>query len=111
LQERKKKTTNSSAGDLRISSPTLTSNSRPPSPQEELEAKVLEVINLIRKGVQDDLEKLQGTCLNLENEVIAVTSRRDLMEKELGREREWIRLLEITLKTHAIPFPPYPCNS
>lgn len=78
------------------------------SPQDEVVAKVLEFINIARKGVQDEIEKLQGTCLSLEDEVRAVTARRDLMGQDLGREREWIRLLEMTLKTHAIPFPPYP---
>lgn len=58
--------------------------------------------------MQEEIEVLKGACLNLEDEVKAVTARRDLMGRDLGREREWIRLLELTLKNHAIAFPPYP---
>lgn len=66
------------------------------------------MISIARKMAEDELEKLQGTCLNLEDKVRAVTARRDLMSEELGREREWIRLLELKLDSHGIPFPPYP---
>ena len=104
LQERQKKKTFSGASDTGPS--TLT----PPAlPQDELVAKAaLEIINIARNVVQEEVEVLKGTCLNLEDEVKAVTARRDLMGRDLGREREWIRLLELTLKNHGIPFPPYP---
>ena len=45
---------------------------------------------------------------DLECEVKAVTAHRDLMGQDLVREREWIRILELMLKDHAIAFPMYP---
>ena len=94
---------------MKASTPTLASADRPPaSSQDELEAKALEIINIARKGVHDELKKLKATCLKLEDEIMAVTARRDLMGHDLGREHEWIRVLELTLKSHGIPFPPYP---
>jgi len=111
LQERKKHTSNSST-EANTKPPTLTLASDPlhtsaPSLQDELVAKAMEIIHIARMGAQDELEKSQGTCRNLEDEVKAVTARRDMMGRDLGREREWIRLLELTLKSHDIPFPPY----
>jgi hypothetical protein len=108
MQDRQKKTVSSNTTDRRPSTPTLIPDCAPTSPQDELVAKALEIINLARKGVQDELDNLQGSCRNLKEEVKAVTARRDLMGLDLGREREWIRLLELTLKSNAIPFPPYP---
>lgn len=104
LQERKKK----KVQDARASTPTPASECPPTSPQDEVLAKALEIVNIARKGMQEELENLQGTCLTLKDEVIAVTARWDLMVEDLGHEHEWIRLLELTLKTHAIPFPQYP---
>jgi hypothetical protein len=71
-------------------------------------AKVLEIIHIVKKDTWNELQELRTTCLNLEGEVKAVTARRDLMGQDLVREREWIRILELTLKDHAIAFPMYP---
>ena len=90
MQEHKKETGNSSG-----------------SPQDELLTLAVEITKVARKGVQDELDKLKQACLNLEEEVRAVTARHDLMGQDLSCEREWIRLLEVTLKTNSIPFPPY----
>lgn len=108
MQERKKATGNSSAGDKMPSTLVLTSDCTSTSSQDELLNLAVEITKIARKGVQDELDKVKQTCLNLEDEVRAVTARRDLMGQDLSREREWIRLLEVTLKTNSIPFPPYP---
>lgn len=71
-------------------------------------AKVLEIIHIVKKDTWNELQELRTMCLNLESEVKAVTARRDSMGQALVREREWIRVLELTLKDHAIAFPMYP---
>jgi hypothetical protein len=72
LQQHKKQTADSCADDTRAPTPSLTYDC---PPQDELVATALEIINIARKGVQEKLEKLQGTCLSLEDEVRAVTAR------------------------------------
>jgi hypothetical protein len=93
---------------MRPSTPTLTSDRELLSPLDDLAEKVLDIIFITKTGVQAEVEILKRTCQNLEDEVRGITARRDMMAQDLGREREWIRLLEMTLKTHAISFPPYP---
>ena len=71
-------------------------------------AKVLEIIHIVKKNTWNELQELRTTCLNLEGEVKAVTAHQDLMGQDLVHEREWIWILELMLKDHAIAFPMYP---
>ncbi|KDR80489.1 hypothetical protein GALMADRAFT_136964 [Galerina marginata CBS 339.88] len=82
-------------------------------------AKVLQIIDLCSKDVEErlqirqvyleeEVEELRDHCNNLRSQVEAVTTRRDLLWQDLAREREWICLLEHALEINSISFPAYP---
>ena len=74
------------AGDVRPSTLTILSGCQQKCAclcEDKIVAKALEIIGIARKAVQADLEELKKTCLNLEDEVKAVTARQDLMGMQM----------------------------
>jgi len=88
---------NTSAGDNSCT-PDYTST-------KPLTIKVLEIIRLAREMGDNELDDLRKRCLNMEDELCAVQAQRDSLSQNLIHEQDRIRLLEIILNAHNIPFP------
>jgi hypothetical protein len=93
-------------------SPTAAATSGPlipnPTPGDSLAAKVLNVIELHSKEIEEDIRRqVEG---KVETEVDALRARIDLLCAELHSERRWIRTLEQSLKENNISFPLYQLN-
>ena len=63
----------------------------PTAVQSLVDAKIKEIVRICTQRLEGDLQ--------------VVTARRDAAFKELAAEREWIRILELTLRNNEIPLP------
>jgi len=79
-----------------------------PTPADSLAVKVLSIIELHSKEIEEDIRRQMEE--KVETEVDALRARIDLMCEELHSERRWIRTLEQSLKENGISFPSYPRN-
>lgn len=88
----------------------------PPSytANQTLITNVIKIINLciqnaIEKQPKSQVEQdLEVRCLKLEAQIAADAARRDLLDNDLLREREWSKRLEESLRKHHISYPLYP---
>ena len=76
-----------------------------PSPNISLAEKVLNIVELHAKEVEEGVRRQVER--KVQTEVEALQAQVDLLCEELHHEHRWIRILEESLQTHNKTFPPY----
>lgn len=77
--------------DMEAHLPSASLNSNVAVVQSLVDTKIKEIIAVCTERLEGDLE--------------VVTARRDSAFRELAAEREWVRILELTLRNNEIPLP------
>ena len=61
---------------------------------------------VVQSLVYTKIKEIIEVCTErLEGDLEVVTARRDAAFRELATEREWVRILELTLRNNEIPLP------
>ena len=63
-------------------------------------------VTVVQSLIDEKIKEIMAVCTQrLEGDLQVVTARRDAAFRELAAEREWVRILELTLRNNEIPLP------